>query len=50
MDNQRGFISTNKERETRFEMWARDEGITLELTPMETKEPNNTAERYGQII
>ena len=50
MDNQRGLISTEKERETPFETWTRGEGIIIETAPNYTHEPNGTAERYGQII
>ena len=50
MDNQRGFISRDNEKETPFEMWSREEGIVLEPTPVYTKEPNGIVERYGQII
>ena len=50
MDNQRGLISTEKERETLYKTWARQEGIILETVPTYTHKPNGTAERYGQII
>ena len=50
IDNQQEFISRDNEKETPFEMWSREEGIVLEPTPVYTKEPNGTAERYGEII
>ena len=50
MDNERSLVSLEGQREQRFEIWARNEGIDIELAPPYTKEPNGRIERSGGII
>ena len=44
MDNERSLVSLEGQREQRFEIWARNEGIDIELAPPYTKEPNGRIE------
>ena len=50
MDNDRALIFSDKERETLFERWIRDEGIDIELGPPYIKGPTGGAKRSGGVI
>jgi hypothetical protein len=45
-DNERAVIAVNGD--SQYELWAKEEGIELELSPTYTHEPNGLAERAGQ--
>ena len=50
LDNERSLVNPEHQLASPFELWARDEGIDLAVTPPHTKESNGGAERSAGII
>jgi transposase InsO family protein len=50
LDNETSLINPPEARPSDFQRWATDEGISLELAPPHTKEPNGRAERTGGVL
>ncbi|KYK57498.1 reverse transcriptase family protein [Drechmeria coniospora] len=50
MDNERSLVNLPTQRDSPFQIWAKQEGIDLELPPSNTKEPTGGAERPGGIV